>query len=1029
MKNKLLLLIIILMSQNLMNAQFKPQPLKGTVSELPLDQRIKLDKIKAKDVNKSDVNGLNLQSFNPLDFTVNKQSQFIVNKRSADGEVLWMSGTLNAPKSYSWEQKCKMWIDEAADVMQINKQKNEFRIKDIWTDELSHTHIRLDQYHQGIKVYGAQIIIHGRNDRLALQNGQYAMSKKLPVNSGVQIDLAKAEKIVKGKLKNYHTSIDPLKSIGLNQMPERWDTELVYFEVEGEFTLAYHSRVYPNLGEHFEYFVDAQTGKVIRYFSTICAFHNHDHNEEQYTNTTPPDGPAVGSASDLAGSTRTINTYELNNTFFLIDASRDMFSNQNSVLPDDPVGVIWTIDLNNTSPINENAQYSHVVSGDNAWFDSPEGVSAHYNAGKAYDYFKQVHNREAITGTGQNIISFINVADEDGSSLGNAFWNGLGIYYGNGDNAFFSLGRALDVAGHEMSHGVIQSTANLEYFGESGAINESFADVFGSMIDRDDWLIGEDVVKSSAFPSGALRSMSDPHNGAATGDFGRGWQPKNVNEQYTGSEDNGGVHINSGIPNHAFYLLANSIGKDKAENIYYRALTTYLTRSSGFKELRFAVQKAAEDLYGNFEVNEAGDAFDNVGILEGNSGNFEEDIEVNPGQDLLLVSDQQKSNLLIFDLVSGNPIFDPLTNIDQLSKPSVTDDGSRIVFVGTDQHIYLTDIDWSSNPPTSNTFVASYYAEWRNAVISKDGNRVALLDAGLDNTIIVLDLPSNSQNTFTLTNPTYSEGLITSDVLYADAMEFDVSGNFIMYDAFNRIQGANSGELEFWDIGFLEVWNSQADTWALGRIDKLFGALPEGVSVGNPAFSKNSPFIIAMDFIDGSEVNILGVNIESGDIGQLFTNTTLGYPNYSRNDGFLIYDLDFLGNVDIGISQLNANKITAVSNSENILGPSLRWGTWFANGERILTSVDDRVLTENSGVELFPNPVENILEVRLTDSPFEGTLLLEMWDLNGRLLGAKKAQVSHSGSILLDAVNLVPGTYILSVRGSNSVYSQKFVKH
>jgi bacillolysin len=149
----------------------------------------------------------------------------------------------------------------------------------------------------------------------------------------------------------------------------------------------------------------------------------------------------------------------------------------------------------------------------------------------------------------------INVADEDGSSMGNAFWNGQAMFYGNGDGAFQPLARGLDVAGHEMTHGVVQSTANLDYEGESGALNESFADVFGSMIDRDDWKIGEDVVKTSAFPSGALRSLEDPHNGASTNNFNAGWQPRHYDERYKGTEDNGGVHINSGIPTGHFSNL------------------------------------------------------------------------------------------------------------------------------------------------------------------------------------------------------------------------------------------------------------------------------------------------------------------------------------------------------------------------------------------------------------------------------------------------------------------------------------------
>jgi bacillolysin len=98
------------------------------------------------------------------------------------------------------------------------------------------------------------------------------------------------------------------------------------------------------------------------------------------------------------------------------------------------------------------------------------------------------------------------------------------------------------------------------------------------MIDRDDWKIGEDVVKTSAFPSGALRSLEDPHNGASTNNFNAGWQPRHYDERYKGTEDNGGVHINSGIPNWAFFKFASAIGKDKAEKVYYRALTTYLNQ-------------------------------------------------------------------------------------------------------------------------------------------------------------------------------------------------------------------------------------------------------------------------------------------------------------------------------------------------------------------------------------------------------------------------------------------------------------------
>jgi Zn-dependent metalloprotease len=115
------------------------------------------------------------------------------------------------------------------------------------------------------------------------------------------------------------------------------------------------------------------------------------------------------------------------------------------------------------------------------------------------------------------------------------------MWYGNGDQTFTELAGGLDVGGHEMTHGVIEQTANLEYQYESGALNESFADVFAVCIDRGDFKIGEDVVRPLTTTDGCLRNMQFPNSSTPS-------QPKHVSEQYFGTQDNGGVHINSGIP-------------------------------------------------------------------------------------------------------------------------------------------------------------------------------------------------------------------------------------------------------------------------------------------------------------------------------------------------------------------------------------------------------------------------------------------------------------------------------------------------
>ncbi|NNK89804.1 MAG: peptidase M4 family protein, partial [Saprospiraceae bacterium] len=680
MKNLFTILLIIVFGTVNAQTTFKTVPGTGNISERQSNKTIKTEIFHSnnwKNVSSAAV------KINPLTFEFEKSNGFNVQNRSETGEVTWMKGFVYQDKSQNLDFNAQSWLDAAAKVMNINQKSDRFEINAIHNDDKSQSHIRMDQLHHGIKVYGSEIILHAQNGKIFSQNGNYVSSAYLPGNTKVAISDFVAEEVVKKNLDNYHEDWNKLKKLGFEIGIDRWNTELVYYKHQDEFLLVYHISVYPNLGEHFEYFIDASNGQIIHHFSTICRAHNHDFsNDHKKEMIPPPDGPKVANATDLFGINRTIDTYEVDNIYFMIDGSREMFSSSQSIMPNDPVGAIWTVDLNNTSPINSNAEYTHVASEDNQWAASPEGVSAHYNGGKAYEYFKQTFGRESISGTGQNIISFVNVADEDGSSLGNAFWNGLGIYYGNGSNEFFPLGRGLDVAGHEMSHGVVQTTANLEYYGEPGAMNESFADIFGAMIDRDDWLIGEDVVRPGVFASGALRSMSDPHNGAQTGDFGRGWQPKHTNEKFNGPEDNNGVHINSGIPNHAFYLFANTIGKDRAEQIFYRALTSYLTRSSGFKELRFAVVQSANDLYGQAEVDAARAAFDQVGITDESQGDFEEEVDINPGADLLMVSDQDRNNILIFDLATQDAVFSPLTDIPQLSKPSITDDGSRVVFVG-----------------------------------------------------------------------------------------------------------------------------------------------------------------------------------------------------------------------------------------------------------------------------------------------------------------------------------------------------------
>ena len=202
---------------------------------------------------------------------------------------------------------------------------------------------------------------------------------------------------------------------------------------------------------------------------------------------------------------------------------------------------------------------------------------------KAYDYAGLVRgyfaelNRDSYDNKGSDIILNVNY----GVAYMNAFWDGDELTFGDGDGQIFgSFVQSLDVVAHEFAHGVTQFTANLDYFSQSGALNEHFSDVFGTAItqkalkqthDTADWLIGNEIMGPQLYGE-ALRSMKAPGTAYDNPLMGQDPQPDHMDDYYAGPGDNQGVHINSGIPNKAFYIVASDIGTQEAARIWYHAL-------------------------------------------------------------------------------------------------------------------------------------------------------------------------------------------------------------------------------------------------------------------------------------------------------------------------------------------------------------------------------------------------------------------------------------------------------------------------
>ena len=256
-----------------------------------------------------------------------------------------------------------------------------------------------------------------------------------------------------------------------------------------------------------------------------------------------------------------------------------------------------------------------------------ETVNAAYDGlGATFDLLLNAFARNSLDGAGAPLYATVHY----GEDYDNAFWDGERMVFGDGDGeVFLGFANSTTVIGHELAHGVIQHTANLAYRDQSGALNESIADVVGALTeqflagqtaDAATWLIGSGIF-TSAVQGVALRNMLEPGTAYDDDVLGRDPQPGHMRDFVTMVEDNGGVHVNSGIPNRAFALLARDLGGfawERAGVIWYRALTGSLPSTATFEQFADATVSAAEAEYGKAseEVRAVHQAWRAVGVYD-----------------------------------------------------------------------------------------------------------------------------------------------------------------------------------------------------------------------------------------------------------------------------------------------------------------------------------------------------------------------------------------------------------------------------
>jgi Zn-dependent metalloprotease len=239
--------------------------------------------------------------------------------------------------------------------------------------------------------------------------------------------------------------------------------------------------------------------------------------------------------------------------------------------------------------------------------EDPAVNEAYDGLGDTYDFYAAAYHRNSIDDRGLPLDATVHFGDH----YDNAFWNGQQMVFGDGDEEIFNrFTISVDVIGHELTHGVTGSEANLVYLGQSGALNESISDVFGSLVkqyhlkqtaDQADWLIGQGLL-TDKIQGVALRSMKAPGTAFDDPTLGKDPQPATMQNYVHTSQDNGGVHTNSGIPNHAFYLAATAIGGnawEKAGQIWYETVRDpRLKRNADFQMFAQLTVMNADRIYG-----------------------------------------------------------------------------------------------------------------------------------------------------------------------------------------------------------------------------------------------------------------------------------------------------------------------------------------------------------------------------------------------------------------------------------------------
>ncbi|HSM62897.1 MAG TPA: M4 family metallopeptidase, partial [Gillisia sp.] len=438
------------------------------------------------------------------------------------------------------------------------------------SDRAGFKHDKYQLFYDDVKVEFATYTIHSKGDELESMSGEYYNIEDVSTTASISVDMAFRKAVNHIGAKSYLWE-DPASAskIGYQKpqgelvlLPMLEDQEASKKNAKEEVRLAYNFDIYAtNPVSRGDLYIDAQNGKALFYNATIKHLGEFSHANSSKAKKAEKSNLsnsmfATASAATRYSGTQSIQTSLSGSSYILSDVTRgngvQTFNMKKGTNYNNAVN--FTDSDNNWTA----AEYDN-ANKDNGAFD------AHWGAERTYDYFSSVHGRNSYDNLGATIKSYVHFD----VAYDNAYWNGSVMTYGDGSDTYFDILTSLDVAAHEIGHAVCEKTANLAYQRESGAMNEGFSDIWGACVEyfaapgKSTWLIGEDIERRAG--KSALRSMSNPKAEGQPDTYGGTYWKVIQCGTPTDTNDYCGVHTNSGVLNHWFYIL--SVGKTGTNDI------------------------------------------------------------------------------------------------------------------------------------------------------------------------------------------------------------------------------------------------------------------------------------------------------------------------------------------------------------------------------------------------------------------------------------------------------------------------------